>query len=324
VNRREFLFASAAAATPAGLVAAGAQFERPVRLMVGFPPGGAADTLARSLAELLRIGLGTAVVVENKPGAGGRIAAEHIKGAPADGTTLLVTPSSVITLSPHLYRNRRFDLEENFTPIAPLARLELALYAGRAMPDGVATPSGVVEWLIGHPESRVCGIPGLGSTPHLVALLLGRQALLDWRVLPYQGDAPTYLALLSGEIPVAVSSLAGGMEHLRSRKFRLMAVAGSRRSVFFPDVPTLSQAGYPGVIVEDQLGVFAPKHTPQAVVETLNQSLRVALNSNDGREALRRLSLESAFDDAERFARVLKSDSARWAAVVKELNLSMD
>jgi len=324
VNRREFLFASAAAATPAGSVAAGAQFERPVRLIVGFSPGGAADTLARSLAELLRIELGTAVVVENKPGAGGRIAAEHIKSVPADGTTLLVTPSSVITLSPHLYRNRRFDLEENFTPIAPLARLELALYAGRALPEGVATLNSVVEWLLGHPENRVCGIPGLGSTPHLVALLLGRQALLDWRVVPYQGDAPTYLALLSGEIPVAVSSLAGGMEHLRSGKFRLMAVAGSRRSMFFPDVPTLSQAGYPGVIVEDQLGVFAPKHTPQAVVETLNQSLRVVLNSNGGREALRRLSLESAFDDAERFARVLKSDSARWAAIVKELNLSMD
>ena len=324
MNRREFLFASAAAATPAGLVAAGAQFERPVRLIVGFSPGGAADTLARSLAELLRIELGTAVVVENKPGAGGRIAAEHIKSVPADGTTLLVTPSSVITLSPHLYRNRRFDLEENFTPIAPLARLELALYAGRALPEGIATLNNVVEWLIGHPESRVCGIPGLGSTPHLVALLLGRQALLDWRVVPYQGDAPTYLALLSGEIPVAVSSLTGGMEHLRSGKLRLMAVAGGRRSMFFPDVPTLSQAGYPGVIVEDQLGVFASKHTPQVVVETLNRSLRIALNSNDGREALRRLSLESAFDDAERFARVLKSDSARWAAVVKELNLSMD
>jgi len=325
VSRRAFLFVVlAAAAFPMRLGAARPQFARPVRLIVGFAPGGAADTLARALAEPLRAELGATVVVENRPGAGGRIAAEHITSVPGDGFTLLVSPSSVITLSPHLYRKRRFDLEENFTPIASLARLELAFYAGRALPDDVSTVDGSIEWLKGNLKNSACGIPGLGSTPHLVALLLGRQAVLNWQLVPYQGDAPTYHALLSGEIPVAVSSLAGGMEHLRSGKLRLMAVAGSRRSVFFPDVPTLSQAGYPEVMVEDQLGVFAPKHTPPAVVDALSQSLRIALHSNEGRDTLGRLSLENAFDGPDHFARVLRADSERWAKTVKRLGLSMD
>lgn len=300
------------------------QFARPIRLIVGFAPGGAADTLARALAEPLRINLGMGVFVENRPGAGGRIAAELIAGALADGSTLLVSPSSVITLSPHLYRSRRFDLEGNFTPVSSLARLELALYAGRALPGNVSTVNESIEWLKANPKSSACGIPGLGSTPHMAALLLGRQAKLDWEVVPYQGDAPTYQALLSGELPVAISSLAGGIDHLASGRLRLMAVAGRRRSSLFPGVPTLDEAGYPNVVVEDQLGVFAPKHTPPAVVDALSRALGFAVRSREGRDALRRLSMEGAFDGPDQFARHLQADSAAWATAVKRLDLAMD
>jgi tripartite-type tricarboxylate transporter receptor subunit TctC len=326
VNRRDFLFTAAAgiASLAISLPAPAARIAGPIRLVVGFAPGGAADALSRSLADSLRQTLSVTVIVDNKPGAGGRIAAEQFKSAPPDGSALLVSPASILTLSPHLYSNTRFSLERDFTPVAPLAHLDLALYAGRVVPDSVKSLDSMVKWLHENPMERRCGIPGFGATPHLAALLLDRQTRVDWDLVPYQGDAPTLAALLGGEIAVAICSLAGGVELLRSRKLRLLAVTGSERSALFPNVPTLSDAGYPEVVVEDRLGAFAPKLTPSVAVNSLSQALQGALQTKEVINMLQRLSMESASDDPGHFAKVLRADSERWAATVMALNLSME
>ncbi|CAN5629108.1 Bug family tripartite tricarboxylate transporter substrate binding protein [soil metagenome] len=325
LNRRKFLAASsAAAASLAWAMPAGAATSGPVRLIVGYPPGGAADTLARALVEPLRVALGVTTIVDNKPGAGGRIAADQFKTAPTDGSALLVSPASVITMAPHLYRSTRYDLERDFTAVAPLARLDLALYAGPGAPESVNSVEALVQWLQKNPKSNSCGIPGLGSTPHLAALLLGRQTRLDWELVPYQGDAPNFMALLGGEIAVAVSSLAGGMEHLKSGKLRLLAVTGSERSSFFPNVPTLSQAGFPGVVVEDRHSLFVPRQTPASTVAALSQAVNAALQSKEVTDTLQRLSLERITDTQPHFAALLKADSERWSATVKTLNLALE
>lgn len=325
IARRQFLVTASAATTALTLApAVWGQTGLPVKLVVGFPAGGAADALARALAEPLRASLGATVVVDNRPGAGGRIAAEQVKSAPANGTSLLISPASVITMAPHLFKSTRYELVRDFTPVTSLARLDLALYAGPAVPDSVKTVDDMVKWLQDNPKNKSCGIPGLGSTPHLAALLIGRQTKLDWQLVPYQGDAPVFMALLGGEIPVAVSSLAGGMAHLRAGKLRLLATTGSQRTGFFPNVPTLSQSGLPEVVVEDLHGVFVPKQTPTAIVSALNQAIRSALQSKEVADMLQRLSLERADASAEDFNHTLVADSDRWGRTVRALNLSME
>ncbi len=325
INRRQLLVTASAATTALAFApSAFAQTGQPVKLVVGFPAGGAADALARALADPLRASLGATVVVDNRPGAGGRIAAEQVKAAPANGTTLLISPASVITMAPHLFKSTRYELVRDFAPVTPLARLDLALYAGPAAPASVRTVDDMVKWLQDNPKSKSCGIPGLGSTPHLAAMLIGRQTKLDWQLVPYQGDAPVFMALLGGEIAFAVSSLAGGMAHLRTGKLRLLATTGSQRTGFFPNVPTLSQSGLPDVVVEDMHSVFVPKQTPPATVAALNQAIRGALQSKEVADMLQRLSLERADASAEDFSHTLVADSERWARTVKALDVSME
>jgi tripartite-type tricarboxylate transporter receptor subunit TctC len=322
IDRRTFIRTAASLAAAVALPAF-AQQRAATRLVVGFPAGGAADVLARALLEPMRATLGAQAIVENRPGAGGRIAADFTRNATPDGTTLLVSPASIITLAPHLYKSVRYELTRDFVPIAPIARLDLGVYAGPAMPAHVRTLQEAVTYLQkAEPAKRSCGITGVGSTPHLAALLLGRAAKLDWQTIPYQGDAPAFVALLGGEIALGVASLAGGMEHVRAGKLRLLALTGSERSSFMPDVPTLSQAGY-DVVVADRHTLFAPRATPDPVVATIRTALEQALASREVGEVLQRMSLQRASAVPD-FAMQLKAESDAWERAVKTFNIAVE
>lgn len=321
LNRRAFTRTSAtlAAATAFPVLAQ----PRGTRLVVGFPAGGAADVLARALLEPMRSSLGAQSIIENRPGAGGRIAADYTRNAVPDGTTLLVSPASVITLAPHLYKSVRYELTRDFLPIAPIARLDLGIYAGPGMPAHLKTLPEVVAYLQqAEPTKRSCGITGLGSTPHLAALLLGRAAKLDWQTIPYQGDAPAFVALLGGEIAISVASLAGGIEHVRAGKLRLLALTGNERSSFVPDVPTLKQSGF-DVVVADSHTLFAPRATPDAVVASTRSALEQALSSREVTEVMQRMSLQRASAGVD-YPAQLKADSEAWARAAKTFNLSFE
>lgn len=325
LNRRSILSVAGSLAAAAALPrTALAQMARNVRLIVGFPPGGAADVLARGLSENLRGALDAPVIVENRPGAGGRLAADYVPHSPPDGSTVLVSPASVITMAPYLYKNTPYSGLRDFKPITALARLDIALYAGPSAPASVNSIHTMTQWLHGNAASASYGIPGLGSTPHLAALLIGRQSGLDWQLVPYQGDSPNFVALLGGEIGVAVSSLAGGMEYLRAGKLRLLAVTGAQRSAFFPDVPTAAESGLKDVVVEDRHSVFLPEKTPHDKAEALNKAIRTAMNSPEMTTLLQRLSLERSTNSLEEFSAILTADSARWQRTIKALNISME
>lgn len=321
LTRRTFARRAASAAAALALPAL-AQQRGTTRLIVGFPPGGAADVLARALLEPMKAALGTPMIVDNRPGAGGRIAADLVRNAPADGSMLLVSPASIITLAPHLYKSVRYELTRDFLPIAPIARLDLGVYAGPGTPDNLRTLPDVVKWLQGDAAKRSCGITGLGSTPHLAALLLGRAAKVDWQVVPYQGDAPAFVALLAGEIPVCVASLAGGMEHVRAGKLRLLALTSNERSAFMPDVPTLTQSGY-DVVVADRHTLFAPRQTPASVAGPVRASLDQALGSREVGDVMQRMSLQRAAAVAD-FPAQLKAESESWERAVKAFNISLE
>ncbi len=322
LNRRTFTLSAASFASALALPSF-AQQRGTARLVVGFAPGGAADVLARALLEPMKATLGPQAIVENRPGAGGRIAADFLRSAAPDGTTLLVSPASIFTLAPHLYKSVRYELARDFLPIAPIARLELGVYVGPAMPAGVRTLQEAVAYLQqADPAKRSCGITGVGGTPHLAALLLGRAAKLDWQTIPYQGDAPAFLALLGGEIAISVASLAGGMEHVRAGKLRLLALAGSDRSSFMPDVPTLRQTGY-DVVVADRHALFAPKATPEPVAASIRASLEHALASREVGEVLQRMSLQRASEVPD-FPAQLKAESEAWERAVKTFNITVE
>jgi tripartite-type tricarboxylate transporter receptor subunit TctC len=322
LNRRAFTRTAASLAAAMALPAF-AQSRGTARLVVGFPAGGAADVLARALLEPMKATLGPQAIVENRPGAGGRIAADYLRNAAPDGTTLLVSPASIITLAPHLYKSVRYELTRDFLPIAPIARLDLGVYAGPAMPAHLRTLPDVMAYLQqAEPAKRSCGITGLGSTPHLAALLLGRAAKADWQTIPYQGDAPAFVALLGGEIPIAVASLAGGMEHVRAGKLRLLALTGSERSTFMPDVPTLRQSGY-DVVVADRHTLFAPRATPEPVAASIRTALEQALSSREVGEVLQRMSLQRASAGTD-FPAQLKAETDAWERAVKTFNISLE
>ena len=319
--RRSFALCAASAAAALTLPAF-AQQRGITRLVVGFPPGGAADVLARALLDPMKASLGTQMIVDNHAGAGGRIAADLTRNAPADGSMLLVSPASIITLAPHLYKSVRYELTRDFQPIAPIARLDLGVYAGPGAPENIGTLPELVKWLQANPGKRSCGITGVGSTPHLAALLLGRAAKADWQPVPYQGDAPAFFALLAGEIPVCVASLAGGIEHVRAGKLRLLALTSNERSSFVPDVPTLTQAGY-DVVVADRHSLFAPRQTPASVVAPIRAALEQALNSREVGEAMQRMSLQRASAVPD-FAAQLKAESEGWERAVKAFNINLE
>jgi tripartite-type tricarboxylate transporter receptor subunit TctC len=320
LDRRTFVRGAASAAALMGLPALAQRAT--TRLVVGFPPGGAADVLARALLEPMKAALGVPMIVENRPGAGGRIAADLIRNSPADGSTLLVSPASIITLAPHLYKSVRYELTRDFLPLSPIARLDLGVYAGPGTPEQVRTLSDLVKWLQGEPAKRSCGITGIGSTPHLAALLLGRASKLDWQTVPYQGDAPAFVALLSGEVPVSVASLAGGMEHVRAGKLRLLALTSNERSSFMPDVPTLTQTGY-DVVVADRHTLFAPRQTPASAAGPIKAALEQALASREVMEVMQRMSLQPASPVAD-FPAQLKAESDAWERSVKAFNISVE
>jgi tripartite-type tricarboxylate transporter receptor subunit TctC len=325
IARRRVLVAATASAT--ALLTPFLSWSRlpgTLRLLVGFAPGGAADALARSLVEPLRALLGSNVLVENKIGAGGRIAAEHLAGSTPDGGMLLIAPASTLTLSPHLYRHLPFQLARDFAPVLPLANLDIALLAGPVVPSGNQSPESVFSWLRDHPKLRGCGVPGLGSTAHIVALLLGREARVDWDVVPYQGDAPVLRALMGGEISVGISSLASGVAYVRSGALRALAIASPRRSSHLPGVPALDELGYAECNVEDTLAAFVHRNTPSSVFERWRDALGNALQMASVVNAMRHLSLEPASSPNGDYATALSSESSRWMSRAKSLNLRMD
>ena len=322
LTRRAFTIGGAAMAAASTALPALAQSRGPVRLVVGFAPGGPADVIARALVEPMKTSLGSPVIVENRPGAGGRIAMDLLRTGPKDGSLLVVSPASIATMAPHLFKGVPYDLARDVLPLAPIARLDLGLYAGPAVPANLRTLPEVVKWLQDNPAKRSCGIPGAGSTPHLAAMLMGRLTKLDWQLIPYQGDAPAFLALLGGEIPVYSGSLAGGMEHLRAGKLRLLALPSGERSSFVPDVPTATQLGY-DMVVEDRHTVFAPRQTPEVALAPVRQAVMQALAAPEMGEMLQRMSLQRSTPVSD-FSGLMAAESERWSRAVKTLNLSME
>jgi len=317
------LAAAAALLAIAPAAPALAQGERPLRILVGYPAGGTADLAARLVGDKLRETLGQTVVVENKPGAGGRLVMDYARGLPADGNTLVVANSAVMTIAPLVYRKLNYDLRRDFAPVAQIANFQLALATGPGTP--AKSLREYIDWLKASPaKNNSYASPALGSIPHFFGLLFGKQVGVEMLHVPFNGSAPLMNALVGAQVPASVDTLADLAEMHRAGKIRVLASSGAQRSAALPDVPTFTELGYKDIEGVGRYGFLAPAGTPQATLDRLNAAIVQVLRSPDLRERFLRLGLEPQSGGAAQFAKVLAADASRWGPVVKSSGYTGD
>ena len=293
---------------------------RPVRLLVPNPPGGATDNLARVIAPKLTEALGQAVVVDNRPGSNGNLAAEATARAAADGYTLMLCADAQIVISPHLYRNLPFDALRDFTPVASLVSTQMLLAVHASIP--VKTVLEFVEYARRASPPLAYASIGNGSQHHLAMEMLKSRAGINLLHVPYKGGGPATVALFGGE----VSLMFGGNSvapHIRSGKLRALAMSG-RRNAAYPDLPALSEF-YPGLEINPWLGLIAPAGVPGPVLARLRAETGKLLADADVRERVRNIGgLDPYATTPKEFAAQIRSEYARYGEVVRAVGVKVD
>jgi tripartite-type tricarboxylate transporter receptor subunit TctC len=320
IDRRQFVAATAAGFALAPL-ASHAQSVDTARLLVGFPAGGTVDALARRLADKLRGSYAKNALVENKPGAGGRLAAEELKRSAADGSTLLVTPAAMITLYPHLYTKLGYT-PDDLTPVAGAASVAFALGVGPAVPDSVKNVKDFIAWVKANPTKGSYGSPGAGSPPHMVAALLGKEAGIELSHVPYRGSAPGIQDLLGGQVPAFSSPIGDYLPHVKSGKLRVLATSGPKRSRFLPDVPTYTEQGFKSLEQVEWYGLFMPGKVSADLVGKASAVVRDMLAAPDMAESLAQFGLEPVYQSPQDLGKAVKTENAAWGPIVKRVGFT--
>jgi tripartite-type tricarboxylate transporter receptor subunit TctC len=313
-----FTLLASAALSPAGVFAQGYP-ARPVRMVVPFAAGGAVDTVARALGQKLLESWRQPVVVDNRPGAGGNIAAEAVARAPGDGYTLLITTQG-FAISPGLYKKLPFDVTRDFAPVTQLTSSFLVLVCTPQV------PAHSIRELIAAAKSRPgainYGSTGVGAPPHLLGELLKSATGADMLHVPYKGDAPLTQALLAGEVQVAFMPLAGVLPHIKSGRLRALGVSGRARSATMPEVPTFTEAGVPFEFT-GWLGIFAPASAPPEIVGRIRREVASAIVAKDMLERWPAWGYEPVGNSPEEFAAKLATDMAMYAKVIRDAGIPL-
>ncbi|NOJ43506.1 tripartite tricarboxylate transporter substrate-binding protein [Bradyrhizobium australiense] len=317
ITRRDLLTVSAAsvALSAVGLVPQGNTQPLPktVHILTGFTPG-LLDALARLIAGQMK-DYSETIVVETRPGAGGRVAVEAVKTADPDGSVMLIAPLGFMMLYPHVYKTLRYE-PRDFTPVSTVASTPTLLTVGPRVPDDVRTLADFVGWCRANPKHATYGTTGVGTTLHFLGALLGRTAGFDYLHVPYQGNA-SIQDLLKGEIASAIMPIGSSLGLVRSGDLRALAATGPRRSSFLPSVPTVAEAGYPSLEDLTWYGFFVPMKTPAAMVERLNSAIQAALRTQEVKSGIMKLGVEVDAISMGDFARLIASESERWKAIVQ-------
>lgn len=295
--------------------------DKPVKVVVGFAPGGAADQIARLIATPLGEALGQSVVVENRPGANGNVAGDAVAKSPGDGYTLLLSSGGMVSVNPHLYPRMPFDPTKDLTPVASAARIAVYLMARNNLE--AANVKDFIALVKANPGRLSYGSPGNGSSPHLAGEMFKSQAGLFAVHVPYRGAAPALNDLLGNQIDFAFDP-GIGLPHARSGRLKLLAVGSSKRSPLFPDVPTLAESGLPGFDADTVFGFYAPAATPPAVVTRLNTEINKILATPAVRERLIALGGEALPLSPADFGKRGMDDSRRFGAIIKERKITAD
>ncbi|MCK9510834.1 MAG: Bug family tripartite tricarboxylate transporter substrate binding protein [Pigmentiphaga sp.] len=291
-------------------------------IVVGLAAGGATDAAARGLAEKMRGTYGKSVVVENKTGAGARIAIQHTKDAAPDGTTLLLTPASMMAIYPHTYSPLGYDPVEDFVPVGMLSISEIGYGIGPSVPESIQTLEQYREWIKTNPNAATFAHGATGSGPHLLGELLGRLSGVSMVQTGYRGSQPAILDLMGGHVPAVAAPLGEFLPHVSTGKIRMLGVTGDQRSKFLPNVPTFKEQNVPLSEMTEWFGVFMPAGTPQQLVEQANLSLKAATEDSKLVNSLALMGMEPMWSTPADLQARLQRDIARWRDVIKEVGFT--
>ncbi|MDI1239845.1 MAG: tripartite tricarboxylate transporter substrate binding protein [Polaromonas sp.] len=294
---------------------------KPVKVIVNFPPGGAADQLARAIGTPLAEALGQPVVVENRGGANGNIGGEAVAKAPADGYTLLMSSGGMVSVNPHLYTRMSFNPAKDLVPVAAAARVLVFLEVKPSLP--VNNVKEFLAYLKANPGKLSFGSPGNGSSPHLAAEMLKAQTNTFAVHVPYRGAAPAMQDLLGGQLDFMFDP-GIGLQHVKAGKLKLLAVGSAKRSPLFPDVPTLDEAGLKNFDADTWFGFYAPTGTPPAIVNRLNQEINKILATQPVKDRIMAIGGIPAPMSPSDFNMRAAIDGTRFGALIRARNITGD
>ena len=315
------LLAATFAVGPA-LAQTGAWPNKPLRVIVSFPPGGAADAIARAVSVPLAEALGQPVVVENRAGAGGNIGADAVSKSPPDGYTLLMSSGGTVSINPHIYARMPFDPTKDIVPVASAARVLVFLEVNPAKVNA-ANIKEFLAYLKANPGRLSFGTPGSGSSPHLAAEMMKAQSGTFATHIPYRGAAPAMQDLLAGQIDFMFDP-GIGLNHVRAGRLKMLAVGSPKRSALFPDVPTLDEAGLKGFDADSVFGFYAPAGTPADVVARLNRDINKILATQAVKDRITALGGEALPLTPQEFGAKASDDSKRFGALIRERKIIGD
>ena len=326
--RRILMGAATAAAFASGLLVAapvaaqGNYPDKPIRVVVTFPPGGSADAVVRMLVPRLNDKLGQQVVVDNRPGAGGNIGLSLAAKAPPDGYTLGVGAAGALAANSSLYAQMPFDPLRDFKPVTMLAAIPFVLVGHPSL--GIKTQKELIAMARSQPGKLSIAHGGNGTAMHLSSALFAQMADVKLVEVPYKGSGPAALDVLAGQIPIGVVDLPAALQHIKAGKLIAFAVTSPQRLPMLPDVPTVSEAGLTGYDSTGWFGVVAPAGTPQPIVNRLNAEITAALNDEQIKASMRNLGVEPAPGKPEEFDAYIRSETQKWSKVIKTANIKLE
>jgi tripartite-type tricarboxylate transporter receptor subunit TctC len=291
---------------------------KPIRLVVPYPPGGPLDTAARALAERVKESLGV-IVVENRPGAGGNLGVDQVAKSPPDGYSLVIGAVATHAVNPWLFSKLPYDPIKDFSPITLIAHVPnvLVMTPERADQLGIRSARELIDYARKHPAQLNYASGGNGSAGHMAGELMKSQAKISAVHIPYAGAAPAQLGLLAGQTDFMFDNLASATAQIKAGKLRALAITTAQRASALPEVPTMAQSGLPGFDVSTWFGVFAPAGTPREIIARLNTAFTTALRSPEIRERLARMGAEPAPGTPEQFSELVRNELSKYQKVVQ-------
>ena len=300
------------AQTPATPLLAG---DSTLRIVVGYPPGGSTDRVARIVADKLQAKLKMTVVVDNKTGAGGRLAAQQVKATPTGQNVLMLANPAVMVVAPLVFKDNGYDPERDFVPVSQVNSYEFALAVATAVP--VRELSHLLAWLRANPEKANFGVPATGSLPHFFGLMMGDKARVQAQVVGYRGSAPLLTDLIGGQVPVAFDTLDSVLPQHESGKLRILAVSGDQRSAFAPAIPTFKEAGL-DLVATGWNTFFAPSTMPKDRVDALSAAIREVMQDPDTQRKFADAKMTPVVSTQAQTQAMLQRFRAQWAPVVQK------
>jgi tripartite-type tricarboxylate transporter receptor subunit TctC len=319
MKRRDFTALAAAASL---LPTAYAQSEKTIRVLVGFPPGGSIDIVSRVLAEKMKDDLKANLIIDNKAGAGGRVAADLLKSAPADGSVVMITPVVVPVLAPLVFSKLNYNPATDFAPVGHVCSFNFALSVPASLP--VKNIPEFVAWLKANPQKANFGSPAPGSLPHFFGEMLSREAKADMVHVPFAGGAAMMNAIMGGQVSAGIDVLLEALEAHKAGKVRILATSGDKRSAVLPDVPTFKESGFPNIVASGWFAMYAPAKTPVPAIEAMNRALNKTLTNPEVLDRFGKLALEAGGGSPADLTRLEQASTARWAPVVKATGFRAD